>query len=218
MRRTRIKICCIASLEEARLAIKYGADALGLVGHMPSGPGVIDDNLVREIARNTPPTVETFLLTSFEQGDEIADHVEYCGATTVQIVRHIDASEYSKIIERLPNTRRVQVIHVEDNSALELIKQYEPYVHAFLLDSGRPSAPTAELGGTGRPHDWGISARIVKTTAKPVFLAGGLRSDNVSEAIKVVAPFGLDLCTGIRTDGLLDEAKLRDFTAKVWRT
>ncbi len=216
MKRTKVKVCCISSREEARLAIDYGADALGLVGDMPSGPGIIDDDLAREIARDVPPTVDTFLLTSRENADDIADHVEFCGTTTVQIVRHIEPSEYATLIKRLPRIRRVQVVHVEDENALEFVRQYEPYVHAFVLDSGRPSAPIAELGGTGRSHDWRISAVIVKNTMKPVFLAGGLRPDNVEEAIATVRPFGLDLCSGVRTDDKLDEEKLREFTAKVW--
>ena len=216
MSRTRVKVCCISSLEEAQLAISYGVDALGLVGDMPSGPGIIDDELTRSIARVVPPTVETFLLTSRESGDGIAEHVEFCGTTTVQIVRHIERAEYTTIIRRLPTIKRVQVIHVEDEGALELVKIYEPYVHAFLLDSGRPSARAAELGGTGRSHDWQISAEIVKGTTRPVFLAGGLRPDNVKEAIAVVQPFGLDLCSGIRTDDKLDEKKLREFISNVW--
>jgi len=203
-------------MAEAELAIAYGADALGLVGAMPSGPGVIDDDLVRKIADTTPPTVETFLLTSRERGDAIADHVEYCGTTTVQIVRHIDVAEYQRVIQRLPTTRRVQVIHVEDESAIDLVRKYEPFVHAFLLDSGRPSAPVVQLGGTGRSHDWQISAKIVASTAKPVFLAGGLKPENVREAITSVEPFGLDLCSGVRTNEKLDETKLRDFTRNVW--
>lgn len=216
MRRIRLKVCCISSLDEAQLAIDHGADALGLVGEMPSGPGIIDAELAREIARAVPPTVETFLLTSHERGDDIADHIEFCRTTTVQIVRHIQPSEYTTIIKRLPATRRVQVVHVEDEGALELVKQYEPYVHAFLLDSGRPSAKIPELGGTGRSHNWRISAEVVKRTDRPVFLAGGLRPDNVREAIALVGPFGLDLCSGIRTNGRLDQKKLEDFTQKLW--
>jgi len=149
MKKTRVKVCCISSLEEACLAIEYGADALGLVGPMPSGgQGIIDANLAREIAKTAPPTVETFLLTSREHGNAIADHVEYCGTTTVQIVRHIDPAEYATIIKRLPTTKRVQVIHVENADAIELVKKYEAFVHAFLLDSGHPSAPELTLGGT----------------------------------------------------------------------
>ena len=217
MRRTRVKICCISSVSEAELAIAHGADALGLVGEMPSGPGVIDDDLVREIAAGAPPAVETFLLTSRHTGDAIADHVDYCGTTAVQIVQHIDASEYARLIERAPRVRRGQVIHIEDDTSLNLLEQYEPFVHAFLLDSGRPNAAIAELGGTGRAHDWSISAEFVRSSSKPVFLAGGLNPDNVTEAIKTVSPFGLDLCSGVRSGNALDPQLLDDFTERVWR-
>ncbi len=183
---------------------------------MPSGPGVINDDLVREIALKTPPTVETFLLTSRLTGDEIADHIDYCGTTTVQVVQHIDPGEYQRFIERLPNVRRVQVIHVEDQTALDLMKLYEPYVHAFLLDSGRPNASIAELGGTGRAHDWNISAEFVRRSSKPVFLTGGLNPGNVKKAIAVVSPFGLDLCSGVRSGNSLDANLLDQFTENVW--
>lgn len=212
---TRVKVCCISSPDEARLAVACGANALGLVGDMPSGPGVIDDDLAREIALMTPPTVDTFLLTSREGGDEIADHVAYCGTTTVQVVRHVDPAIHDTLARRLPGVRRVQVIHVEDEGAVELVRRYQDRVHAFLLDSGRPQAAVAELGGTGRAHDWQISARIVRSTIRPVFLAGGLNAANVQRAIHRVRPFGLDLCSGVRTGQALDEAKLRAFMAGV---
>jgi len=215
MKRIRVKICCITSVAEAEQAISLGADALGLVSEMPSGPGVIDDDLAREIAAIVPSPVETFLLTSRRTGDAISDHVEYCGTTTVQIVRHIDPSEYLRIIERLPNIKRVQVIHVEDQSALDLIEKYEPYVHAFLLDSGRPNATVTRLGGTGRPHDWRISTEFVRRSAKPVYLAGGLNPDNVRKAIETVCPFGLDVCSGVRTNDRLNPLLLDNFTSNI---
>ena len=197
------------------MAIRHGADAIGLVGEMPSGPGVIDDNLARKIARSVPPDIDTFLLTSRTKGHDIADHVEYCGTTTVQVVQHINPEEYSAVIERLPEVKRVQVIHVEDESALGLIDQYESLVHAFLLDSGRPNAEIAEYGGTGRSHDWVISKKFVQLSPKPVFLAGGLSPGNVGEAIATVAPFGVDLCSGVRTNNQLDETLLQNFLTNV---
>lgn len=198
------------------LAISAGADALGLVGEMPSGPGPIDDDTAREIARRIPPPVATFLLTSRRTGADIVDHVRYCETNTVQVVSHIEPSEYATISAGLPTTRLVQVIHVEDDSALELIDAYEPFVHAFLLDSGRPNASVVELGGTGRAHDWSISRRIVERSAKPVFLAGGLNPGNVREAIDTVRPYGLDLCSGVRTDDKLDPDKLGAFMQGVF--
>jgi phosphoribosylanthranilate isomerase len=206
--RIRIKICCISSLEEAQLAIRAGADALGLVGAMPSGPGVIPDELILRIARELPPPIGSFLLTQEREGGRIADHAHSCEVNTVQIVNHIDTCEYPKIIERIPNVRRVQVIHIEDAQALDLIDRYTPYVHAFLLDSGRPSAPIPQLGGTGRVHDWRISSEFVRRSQRPVFLAGGLSPENVRQAVSLVRPFGLDICSGLRTEGQLDPEKL----------
>jgi phosphoribosylanthranilate isomerase len=216
--RTRVKVCCIASIEEAELACSLGADALGLVGAMPSGPGVIDDDLAREIALAAPPPVGTFLLSSRELGGALADHVERCGSTAVQVVRHVSIEAHRVLDARVPRVRRVQVIHVEDARAIDLADVYAPHVHAFLLDSGRPSASVPELGGTGRVHDWEISAEFVRRSPRPVFLAGGLTPENVARAIERVRPFGLDVCSGVRTNGRLDAAKLRSFMKSVAAT
>lgn len=209
--RTRVKICCIASSDEAALAIAAGADALGLVGAMPSGPGQLDDAMIARIAAVTPPPVTSFLLTSETEADAIVAHVRATRPGTVQIVSHIDPAQSARLAARLPEVRRVQVIHVEGPEALDLIPAYAPHVHAFLLDSGRPNAAIAELGGTGRAHDWAISARFVAASPLPVFLAGGLTPENVGDAILQVRPFGIDLCSGVRTDGALDAAKLAAF-------
>ena len=211
--RTRIKICCIAGVEEAELAIRHGADALGLVGAMPSGPGPIDDETIAAVAAIVPPPVASVLLTSECEAGAIADHVRRTGVSTVQIVSHIDPSESERLAGLLPVVRRLQVIHVEGADALDLIPAYAPHVHAFLLDSGRPSE--AVLGGTGQCHDWRISAEFVRRSPRPVFLAGGLTPDNVAEAIRMVRPYGLDLCSGLRIDGRLDAERLRRFVAAV---
>lgn len=185
---------------------------------MPSGPGIIDDELVREIAQATPPGVDSFLLTSREQGTEIAEQVEYCAPTTVQVVRHIDPVHYEVLQRRLPGTRLVQVIHVEDEGVLDLIPHYAPYVHAFLLDSGKPNASRVTLGGTGDVHDWQISAEFVNRSELPVFLAGGIGPDNATQAIQRVQPWGVDLCSSVRTQGQLDPTKLQQFMAVVNRS
>lgn len=214
--RTRVKICCISSVDEARLAVRCGADALGLVGAMPSGPGVIDDALIRQIAAWVPPAVGTFLLTQRTLAADIADHVKHCGTNTVQVVNPINPDEWPKLVELLPPaTRRVQVIHVESEDALYLIEQYAPFVHAFLLDSGRPTAELPELGGTGRVHDWDVSARFVQLSPKPVFLAGGINEANVQRAILKVRPYGVDLCSSVRNAGQLCRNKLARFMQAV---
>ncbi len=215
--RTRVKICCIASLEEAQLAVRAGADAVGLisVGALPSSPRAIADDVVAAIAAAVP--VATFLLTSEDTAAGIARRVSVAGTSAVQIVSHLNPSESAQLPKLLPTTRRVQVIHVENAGALDLIAPYAPHVHTFFLDSGRPFLPSPEYGGSGRTHDWSVSAEFVRRSPLPVFLAGGLTPDNVGEAMRVVRPFGVDLCSGVRTDGRLDRAKLEAFIAAVRR-
>lgn len=209
--RTRLKVCCIASLHEAEAAIAAGADALGLVAAMPSGPGPIADALIAKIASCVPPPVSTFLLTAETTAEAIADHIDRTRPTTVQIVAPVAPAVVAELAARRPHIRRVQVIHVEGPGIVEMIPAYGPHVHAFLLDSGRPGAATPELGGTGRTHDWSISAAFVAASPRPVFLAGGLTAENIGEAIRRVRPFGVDICSGVRVTGALDDARLRAF-------
>lgn len=213
--RTRIKVCCIASPEEARMAIGAGADALGLVARMPSGPGTIPDAMIAAVTAMVPPPVATFLLTSEVSAAAISAHVRATHPSTVQIVSHIDPVESAELARLEPHVRRVQVIHVEGTDALDLIPAYAAHVHAFLLDSGRPHAAIAELGGTGRAHDWAVSAAFVRATDRPVFLAGGLSAANVADAIRQVRPYGVDLCSGVRREGRLDPDMLRAFVLAV---
>jgi phosphoribosylanthranilate isomerase len=207
----RVKICCISSLEEARTAVQCGASALGLVGHMPSGPGVIDDDLIARIAANTPPPIATFLLTSETKAEDIVAHHRKVGTNTVQIVDALESGTYAEIRLALPGVKIVQVIHVTGEESVEEALRIAPEVHALLLDSGNPNLAVKELGGTGRTHNWGLSRRIVEGSPVPVFLAGGLRPDNVRAAIEAVQPFGLDLCSGVRSEGRLDPRKLEQF-------
>jgi phosphoribosylanthranilate isomerase len=209
--RLRVKICCMASAEEAGMAAAAGADLVGMVGPMPSGAGIIDLGTARRIAEGAAAWVTPVLLSSGETAEAIAGEVEFCRVRCVQIVRHVAPEVHRALGRRLPGVRRIQAIHVEGSGALDLIARYEGLADAFLLDSGRPGAQ--ELGGTGRVHDWRVSAEFVRRAAAPVFLAGGLRPDNVAEAIRTVRPFGVDLCSGVRTENRLDGAKLRAFMA-----
>jgi phosphoribosylanthranilate isomerase len=207
----RIKICCISSETEAKQAISQGASAIGLVGKMPSGPGPIEDELIRTIAASVPPPVATFLLTSEQTAENIVAHHERTHTSTIQIVDELLGREYAAIRAALPHVKLVQVIHVVGVSSVDEAAELAEFVDAILLDSGNPTLAVKELGGTGRRHDWRLSRKIVETCGKPVFLAGGLNAENVGEAIDVVQPFGLDICSGVRTDGDLDLFKLERF-------
>jgi phosphoribosylanthranilate isomerase len=208
---TRIKICCISSIEEANLAIKVGASALGLVSEMPSGPGVISEKLISEIAANTPPAISTFLLTSKQNVSEIVQQHARCRTNTIQICDRIIQGSYTQLKQNLPGIKIVQVIHINDIESVEEAIVISNHVDAILLDSGNQNLATKELGGTGRTHDWTLSKKIVDSVNIPVFLAGGLNSENVADAIKQVQPFGVDVCSGVRTKGKLDVNKLKSF-------
>lgn len=209
--RPRVKICCIASPEEARTAIRLGASALGLVSEMPSGPGVISEALIAEIAAQVPPPVATFLLTSKQTARSIIEQQRRCRANTIQLCDRIDTESYGRMRDSMPGVSLVQVVHVTGEESVEEALCVASNVDAILLDSGNQSLKVKELGGTGRRHDWAISLRIRELVDVPVFLAGGLKAENIREAIEQVRPFGVDLCSGVRTDGKLDEAKLADF-------
>ncbi|MBS1488715.1 MAG: phosphoribosylanthranilate isomerase [Bacteroidetes bacterium] len=211
MTRPRVKICCISSIGEAKLAIEYGASALGLVGHMPSGPGVIGDELIYQIAKTVPPPISTFLLTSETKPQNIIRHYRRVNTTTIQIVDELEKREYELLRNELPNVKLVQVIHVIDENSVREAIEISNYVDAILLDSGNPNLSIKELGGTGRTHNWELSREIRKAIPIPLFLAGGLNKENVRQAIETVQPFGLDLCSSVRTEGQLDRQKLKDF-------
>jgi phosphoribosylanthranilate isomerase len=209
--RVRIKICCIRSEEEAQLAVAHGAAAVGLVSRMPSGPGVIPEELIAAIAESVPRHVATFLLTSEKDASAIIEQQRRTRVNTLQLVDALPEGTHQILREALPGVRLVQVVHIRGEESIAEAAAVAPYTDAILLDSGNPALAVKELGGTGRVHDWEISRRIRETVCCPLFLAGGLRPGNVREAIQRVGPYGLDVCNGVRTDGKLDPAKLRDF-------
>jgi phosphoribosylanthranilate isomerase len=212
---TRVKVCCIASEEEVAMAVRAGASAVGLVSRMPSGPGPIPEARIREIARTVPPGVDTFLLTCETTAEPIVAQQQYCGTNTLQLVDEVAPEIHRELRDALPGIRIVQVIHVRDEGALDEARRVAARVDAILLDSGNPSLATKELGGTGRAHDWAVSRKIRDAVQVPVYLAGGLNPENVGKAIAQVQPFGVDVCSGLRTDGRLDPTKLERFMRAV---
>jgi phosphoribosylanthranilate isomerase len=213
--RTRVKVCCIMTPEAAELAIAAGADALGLVGPMPSGTGIIDLETARDLAARAPPPVATFLLSCATRPEDLVAQARRVAPTALQIVDAVEPAVYAVLRRELPALKLVQVIHVTGERTLDEAMAITAHVDALLLDSGVPDAPVRVLGGTGRVHDWSISRRIVEASPVPVFLAGGLTPGNVAEAIRTVRPFGVDLCTGLRTEGRLDGTKLDAFMRAV---
>jgi phosphoribosylanthranilate isomerase len=215
---TRVKICCISTDDEARMAVEFGASAIGLVGRMPSGPGPISDELIRHIAEIVPPPVATFLLTSETSVNRIIEHHHRTNTNTIQLVDSLSTGTYSQLKEALPGVKIVQVIHVIDEKSVDEAIEISGIVDAILLDSGNPNLKIKELGGTGRVHNWKLSRHIREGSKCPVLLAGGLNPGNVRQAIEEVEPFAVDVCSGVRIDGRLDSKKLEHFFSEVLQT
>jgi phosphoribosylanthranilate isomerase len=213
--KTRVKICCIASVEEAWMAIDAGASAIGLVSTMPSGPGPIPESLIAEIAMTVPPGVSSFLLTCKQDVAGIIDQQRRLRVNTIQLCDRLPHGSHRKLREALPGVALVQVVHVTGPEAVDEAIAIAPHVDAVLLDSGNQSLAIKELGGTGRTHDWTLSRKIREAIDVPLFLAGGLNPLNVAAAIREVQPFGIDVCSGLRTEGHLDPQQLRGFFAAV---
>jgi len=213
----RIKICCIGSVKEAALAVRYGASAIGLVSEMPSGPGPISEAKITEIAATVPPGIASFLLTSKQDVTSIIEQQRCCRTSTIQLVDRLITGGYSDLRDALPGISIVQVIHVNGEESIQEAVAVSHHVDAVLLDSGNQNLQIKQLGGTGRTHDWSISRSICEAVDKPVYLAGGLNPENVTEAIRQVRPFGVDVCSGLRPNGNLDERRLAGFVDAVKR-
>ncbi len=207
----RVKICCIQSIEEAQLAIHYGASAVGLVSEMPSGPGVITEEKIIDIASSIPPGISSFLLTSNQNVKFVIEQQKRCGTNTIQLVDKIKIGTHQELKDALSGIKIVQVIHVTGEESIAEAINISSNIDALLLDSGNQSLSVKELGGTGRIHNWDISKEIIEAVKVPVYLAGGLNPENIQEAILKVNPFGVDVCSGVRTNGNLDESKLKKF-------
>lgn len=213
MSKPLVKVCCISSLAEAKLALRAGADWLGLVSEMPSGPGIISLGEIAGIVTGLPPNTCTVLLTSERTCQGILVQHEAVKTWGIQLVDSLPEKELRSLRQMRPETYLIQVVHITGKSSISEALQYSQMVDALLLDSGNPAAPVKTLGGTGNTHDWNISHQICEASPIPVLLAGGLNPDNIDHAKSTVAPDGFDLCSGVRTDAKLDAKKLEAFMA-----
>lgn len=206
-----IKICCIQTEGEALLAARAGADMIGLVGAMPSGPGPIPDSEIASISDRMRERISTVLLTSETTPEGIVAHIARCNPDAVQLVDRVPAQVFAAIRAAFPALRIFQVIHMQTTADIETALDAARRADALLLDSGQPDAALRQLGGTGRVHDWALSAKVAARACCPVWLAGGLTPDNVAEAVRTVRPHGVDVCSRVRVDGQLQPALLDGF-------
>ena len=217
MSRPRIKICCISSDTELAIAVRAGADLLGFVAPPLGGLGVIPQPLIAELIRAVPPGCTAVLLTGLTEREDIAAQVRECRPSALQLVRATTPETREGLREEFPGLRLMQVVHVHGEQAIEDALAAQVGSDGLILDSAVLGGETEQLGATGLTHDWSVSARIVAAVSIPVYLAGGLSAANVGAARHTVDPFGLDLCSSVRTDGQLDEGKVQAFVASANR-
>ncbi len=209
-KKIKVKICCIKSKKEAQIAYKYGASSIGLVSKMPSGPGIISDSLINKIVNSSPTGLETTLLTCYTSPNKIINQHKKAKTNNIQLVKKIDINNYGLIKKALPYTKLIQVIHITDKDIIKNAIKISKHVDYLLLDTGS-FINKEKLGGTGKVHDWNISKIIRNSVKIPIILAGGLNHRNVNTAIEKVMPFGVDVCSGVRTNDKLDLFKLKEF-------
>ncbi|MGF1562289.1 MAG: phosphoribosylanthranilate isomerase [Geminicoccaceae bacterium] len=207
----RVKVCGHKRPDDARMSCAYGADAVGvLVGQTHVSADFVPLDAARAIFAAVPPFIARVLVTHVMEASDIvalvttagADHVQLHGACTPATVRALRAA--------LPRVRLIKTVHVQDARSVDIVRSWPSLVDAVLLDSASPA--TGQIGGTGRPHDWRLSARIVQDTSLPVILAGGLHGGNVGQAIACVRPFAVDANSGTKqADGYKDPARLAAF-------
>lgn len=205
------KICCIRSSEEARTALSFGAAAIGLVSEMPAGPGEIPEPEIAEIVATVPKRAGTFLLTAVTDVGELIRKATVCGVNTLQLWEPLEEPDYLRLRFELPSVAIVQSVHVRDESALHAAREAARVADAIVLDSANPDVPYRWEPQTGKTHDWSISREIVRAVSCPVLLAGGLTAGNVRYAVEQVRPYGVDVCTGVRSEDRLDTRKLVAF-------
>jgi phosphoribosylanthranilate isomerase len=208
----RVKICGITTVEEATLAERLGANAIGLlVGQVHHSEDFISATTAASICKSLSPFITSVLVTHLTSLEEILDLTTYVPATAIQIHSNLNGQSLREIKNKLSPFRKIiGKVSITDNSAIDRAKEIAPYVDAIVLDSIDTSSN--RVGGTGKTHDWEISAKIVQEVHCRVILAGGLNPDNVRDAIIRVRPWAVDAHTGLEfPDGTKDPDKIRKF-------
>jgi phosphoribosylanthranilate isomerase len=197
----RTKLCGIRSLHDLRIALEAGADAVGFIcGVTHVSEDALSEDSARDLARRTPPYVSTVLVTHLETAREILDLAAFIGVDTIQIHGLVNYETVASTFVAAAGRKITKAIHVTGPQAIAEAKQYLEVCDALHLDSRTED----RLGGTGELHDWSVSRQIVelahKQVGRPVILSGGLRPENVAEAIAAVGPYAVDVNSGVEDE------------------
>lgn len=211
----RVKICGIRDCNDAETAVRAGVDAVGfIVGTTGIAEDKIDVDSARTIIESLPLFVSRVLVTHLTDETQIADLAVSLRVDTVQIQDFVPPESVVRIRRQLPSCMLIKTVHVvTEAQTFQMMHDFEPVVDMLLLDS----RTTDRLGGTGLVHDWNISEQAVRLARVPVILAGGLTDTNVYDAVSQTRPFGVDVNTGVETDGWKDPSKAQKFVSEAHR-
>ena len=210
-----IKICGMQSTAEVEIAMAAGATCVGFVGEGLTPPGCLSDEAVLEIVGAIEDRKSIVLLTPHSTVAAVVAQQRRVGAGALQLCRPFGREALLALRQSLPGVQLIQVVHMGDLGGLERARAVAGIAEVGLLDAGSTDGDSQVFGGTGRVHDWHESAAIVAELDTPVWLAGGLSPSNVGEAIELVSPAGVDVCSGLRREGRLVESLAREFVMAV---
>lgn len=199
---TKVKICGITNLKDAQTAVRYGADAIGFV--FTESPRQISPEKAREISENLPGNliqIGVFVNPSCEELSQVD------WLTGIQL----HGTESPDFLGKVANHLKIKAFRVKQEEDLKVLSEYQEAADAFLLDSAIPGI----LGGTGKSFDWSL-AMLAKKYRKPIFLAGGLNPQNVSQAISQIKPDWVDVSSGVEEiPGKKNIQKVEEFIKNV---
>jgi len=198
----RVKICGLTNLEDARVAMDAGAHALGFI-FFPGSPRYVTSAAAARIISQLPPLVSKVGVFVNEPFESILQIAKTTGIDTIQL--HGD--ETPALCEALAREgfKVIKAFRIKDQSSLHSLQQYS--AAAFLLDSYVPG----QLGGTGARFNWDLAVQVA-ASGTPIILAGGLVPENIRDAVAKVAPYGVDVSSGVESaPGKKDHARVRAF-------
>jgi phosphoribosylanthranilate isomerase len=207
MSRVRVKICGITSLEDLKVAIEAGADAVGFIVDVPQSPRNLPIRKAQELIRAPPVFVETVTVTVPRNLNRLEKICKMLNPDLVQV--HGSSVPHKEIRECLLDRRLIGVVQAEPNFTVDTALEAAKIFDAVLVDSHVPDM----YGGTGKTHDWELSRRVRDAIdPKPLILAGGLTLENVKEAIRLVKPYAVDVSSGVESHpGIKDRNKVFEF-------
>jgi len=227
--RTRTKICGNRNPEDLDYAIACGADAVGFITDVPvKSPRKIDSETAKDLIKRVPVFVDSVIVIMPEDLDSAVALIRKTRPTVVQIHNDLPDAELAKLASTVDPVKLIKTIAIPDGAGPEIADRVISRIHkltgiadAILLDTSTSTTSRtgntstgARSGGTGKVHDWRISAEIVRRSRLPIILAGGLTPDNVSDAIRKVCPYAVDTASGVETDKRRDCDKVKRFIGK----